>query len=135
MDGRDALPGPIASQCAVAAHLTAEANGYHESFDGKLRDELLQRELFYSLAEAKYLVETCRQHFNQVRPHSSLGYRPPAPLASLSLAIVQLSLKSWTTKRRQVTVRRRFCGWQPGTPPNISGRAIWARLRPESWPI
>jgi putative transposase len=60
-------------------------NGYNESFNGKFRDQLLDRELFYSLAEAKYLVETWRQHFNQVRPHSSLGYRPPAPAAVLPL--------------------------------------------------
>ena len=60
-------------------------NGYNESFNGKFRDELLNRELFYSLAEAQYLVESWRQHFNHVRPHSSLGYRPPAPLAALPL--------------------------------------------------
>ena len=56
-------------------------NGYNESFNGKLRDELLNGELFYSLAEAKYLIEAWRQHFNQVRPHSSLDCRPPAPAA------------------------------------------------------
>jgi transposase InsO family protein len=56
-------------------------NGYNESFNGKLRDELLDRALFYSLAEASYLIECWRRHFNQVRPHSSLGYRPPAPVA------------------------------------------------------
>jgi transposase InsO family protein len=60
-------------------------NGYNESFNGKLRDELLNRELFYSLAEARYLIEAWRQHFNQVRPHSSLGYRPPTPVAILPL--------------------------------------------------
>jgi transposase InsO family protein len=60
-------------------------NGYNESFNGKLRDQLLNRELFYSLAEARYLIEAWRCHFNQVRPHSSLGYRPPAPLAILPL--------------------------------------------------
>ena len=60
-------------------------NGYNESFNGKFRDELLNRELFYSLAEAKYLVENWRQHFNALRPHSSLGYRPPAPAAILPL--------------------------------------------------
>jgi transposase InsO family protein len=47
--------------------------------------KLLNRELFYSLAEAQYLIETWRQHFNQVRPHSSLGYRPPAPATILPL--------------------------------------------------
>ena len=56
-------------------------NGYNESFNGKLRDELLNRELFYSLAEARYLIECWRRHYNQIRPHSSLGYRPPAPAA------------------------------------------------------
>ena len=54
-------------------------NGYVESFNGKLRDELLNREIFYSLGEAKVLIERWRKHYNQVRPHSSLGYRPPAP--------------------------------------------------------
>jgi putative transposase len=54
-------------------------NGYCESFNGKLRDELLNGEIFYSLKEARILIEQWRQHFNTVRPHSSLGYRPPAP--------------------------------------------------------
>lgn len=54
-------------------------NGYVESFNGKLRDELLQREIFYSLEEAKVLIEMWRKHYNTVRPHSSLGYKPPAP--------------------------------------------------------
>lgn len=56
-------------------------NGYVESFNGKLRDELLDREIFYSLSEAKVLIERWRKHYNQVRPHSALGYRPPAPEA------------------------------------------------------
>ena len=54
-------------------------NGYNESFNGKLRDELLNGEVFYSLKEAQTLIEQWRQHYNHVRPHSSLGYRPPAP--------------------------------------------------------
>jgi putative transposase len=54
-------------------------NGYVESFNGKLRDELLDREIFYSLTEAKVLIEMWRKHYNGIRPHSSLGYRPPAP--------------------------------------------------------
>jgi len=56
-------------------------NGYNESFNGKLRDELLDREIFDTLLEAKILVEQWRQQYNHVRPHSSLGYRPPAPAA------------------------------------------------------
>jgi transposase InsO family protein len=56
-------------------------NGYNESFNGKLRDELLSREIFYTLWEATVLVERWRKEYNQVRPQSSLGYRPPAPEA------------------------------------------------------
>jgi transposase InsO family protein len=56
-------------------------NGYVESFNGKLRDELLDREIFYTLQEAKVLIEQWRQHYNRIRPHSSLGYWPPAPEA------------------------------------------------------
>jgi len=56
-------------------------NGYCESFNGKLRDELLNGEIFYTLQEAKVLIERWRVHYNTVRPHSSLGYRPPAPEA------------------------------------------------------
>ena len=56
-------------------------NGYCESFNGSLRDELLNGEIFYSLTEAQILIEAWRRHYNTVRPHSSLGYRPPAPEA------------------------------------------------------
>ena len=54
-------------------------NGYNESFNGKLRDELLNAEIFDTLLEAKVLIERWRRHYNTARPHSSLGYRPPAP--------------------------------------------------------
>ncbi len=56
-------------------------NGYCESFNSKLRDELLNGEIFYSLAEAKIIIEAWRRYYNTERPHSSLGYRPPAPEA------------------------------------------------------
>jgi transposase InsO family protein len=58
-------------------------NGYIESFNGKLRDELLNREIFTTLTEAKVLIAGWRKEYNQVRPHSSLGYRPPAPEARM----------------------------------------------------
>jgi len=61
-------------------------NGYIESFNGKMRDELLNREIFTTLTEAKVLIEQWRREYNQVRPHSSLGYRPPAPEAILTVA-------------------------------------------------
>ena len=54
-------------------------NGYVESFNGKLRDELLNREIFTTLTEAKILIENWRREYNAIRPHSSLGYKPPAP--------------------------------------------------------
>jgi transposase InsO family protein len=53
-------------------------NSYIESFNGRLRDELLDGEIFYTLREANILIERWRTHYNQVRPHSALGYRPPA---------------------------------------------------------
>jgi putative transposase len=56
-------------------------NGYNESFNGKLRDELLNGEIFSTLKEAQILIERWRQEYNTVRPHSALGYRPPAPEA------------------------------------------------------
>ncbi len=58
-------------------------NGYNESFNGKLRDELLNVEIFYSLKEAQILIERWRQEYNTARPHSDLGYRPPAPEAQV----------------------------------------------------
>lgn len=62
-------------------------NGYIESFNGKLRDELLNREIFTTLAEAKILIEEWRKEYNQVRPHSALGYRPPAPEAIMPVTL------------------------------------------------
>jgi transposase InsO family protein len=56
-------------------------NGYNESFNGKLRDEFLNGEIFYTLKEVRVLIEGWRHEYNTIRPHSSLGYRPPAPEA------------------------------------------------------
>lgn len=58
-------------------------SGYCESFNSKLRDALLNGELFYSLAEARIVIEAWRQHYNTLRPHASLGYKPRAPAALL----------------------------------------------------
>ena len=60
-------------------------NGYIESFNGKMRDELLAGEIFYSLTEAQVLIEQWRWHYNQIRPHSSLGYIPPTPATFIEL--------------------------------------------------
>ncbi|MGB2965026.1 MAG: IS3 family transposase [Anaerolineales bacterium] len=60
-------------------------NGYIESFNGKMRDELLAGEIFYSLTEAQIIIEQWRWHYNQIRPHSALGYTPPTPAAFIPL--------------------------------------------------
>ena len=62
-------------------------NGYIESFNGKLRDELLNREIFTTLTEARALIKQWRKEYNHIRPHSSLGYRPPVHEAKLSVAL------------------------------------------------
>jgi putative transposase len=67
-------------------------NGYIESFNGKMRDELLDREIFYTVKEAKVLIEDWRRHYNTKRPHSALNYRPPAPAAILVQPLPQLAL-------------------------------------------
>jgi len=64
-------------------------NGYIESFNGKLRDELINREVFTTLTEAKILTEEWRREYNQFRPHSSLRYRPPVPEAVLPVPMLE----------------------------------------------
>ena len=60
-------------------------NGYCESFNARFRDELLNGEIFYSLKEAQILIEQWRRHYNTKRPHSALGYRPPAPETTIPM--------------------------------------------------
>ena len=69
-------------------------NGYVESFNGKLRDALLDREIFYTLAEAQILVERWRRQYNTVRPHSARGSRPPPPEAIMPTPIDGLIISS-----------------------------------------
>jgi putative transposase len=72
-------------------------NGYIESFNGKLRDELLNGEIFDTLLEAKVLIERWRVEYNTIRPHSALGYRPPAPEA-IQPWKSNLATLGWTSK-------------------------------------
>jgi putative transposase len=81
-------------------------NGYKKGFNGSLHDELLDGEIFYSLAEAIVLIEAWRRHYKTIRPHSSLGDRPPAPetatpplppFASASLHLQAAMAKEATT--------------------------------------
>ena len=62
-------------------------NGYIESFNGKMRDELLNREIFTTLTEARVLIKEWRREYNQIRPHSALAYRPPAPEAIIPVTL------------------------------------------------
>jgi hypothetical protein len=80
-------------------------NGYVESFNSKLRDELLDGEIFYSLKEAQILIEGWRRHYNTIRPHSALGWLPPAPEVSITPAAV------WRARLRQ----SRWHPMQPST--------------------
>jgi putative transposase len=71
--------GAVGAKTAYIAPGSPWENGYVESFNARLRDELLNGEIFYSLREAQIVIESWRRHYNAVRPHQSLGYRPPAP--------------------------------------------------------
>ena len=64
-------------------------NGFVESFNGKMRDEFLNGEIFYSLKEANVLLEQWRVYYNTIRPHSSLGYKPPAPKSVIAVQSLQ----------------------------------------------
>ena len=78
----DAVQKWIGAVGARTAYITPGSpweNGYVESFNARLRDELLNGEIFCSLREAQIVIEQWRRHYNQARPHSSLGYKPPAP--------------------------------------------------------
>ncbi len=69
----------VGARTAYIAHGSPWENGYVESFNARFRDELLNGEVFYSLREAEIIIESWRRHYNAIRPHASLGYRPPAP--------------------------------------------------------
>lgn len=69
-------------------------NGHNESFNGKLCDELLNGEIFYSLKEASILMERWRQHYNHIRPHSSLGYKPPTTILPYPSELSYATLRS-----------------------------------------
>jgi transposase InsO family protein len=91
-------------------------NGYCESFNGKLRDECLNGEIFYSLREAQVLIEMWRKHHNTNRPHRDLGYRRPAPVTRMP-ALAMNSLRSaWTPLPARLNLRcRRSDGLKIGS--------------------
>jgi transposase InsO family protein len=69
----------VGAKTAYIAPGSPWENGYVESFNARFRDELLDGEIFYSLREAQIVIESWRRHYNTIRPHGSIGYRPPAP--------------------------------------------------------
>jgi transposase InsO family protein len=69
----------VGARTAYIAPGSPWENGFIESFNARLRDELLDGEIFYSLKEAQIVIESWRRHYNTLRPHGSLGYKPPAP--------------------------------------------------------
>ena len=69
-------------------------NGYIESFNARLRDEVLNREIFFTLKQAQVIEGMWRKHYNQVRPHSALGYEPPAPEAVLPLLTASIDVQT-----------------------------------------
>src|SRR5215208_954340 len=69
----------VGAKTATIAPGSPWENGYVESFNARLRDALLNGEIFYTLREAEVVIESWRRHYNTVRPHASLGFRPPAP--------------------------------------------------------
>src|SRR5213076_3031406 len=71
--------GAVGAKTAYIAPGSPWENGFIESFNARLRDELLDGEIFYTLREAQIIIESWRRHYNTVRPHASIGYRAPAP--------------------------------------------------------
>jgi len=85
----------VGARTAYIAPGSPWENGYVESFNARLRDELLDGEIFYTLQEAQIVIESWRRHYNAVRPHASLGYKPPAPEGLVP------ALAAWPSARTQ----------------------------------
>jgi len=95
----------VGAKTAYIAPGSPWENGFIESFNARLRDELLDGEIFYSLKEAKIVIESWRRHYNTLRPHGSLGYKPPAP---------EVFVPALSTRAAQQP--------QPGSPPALASR-------------
>ncbi len=112
-------------------------NGYIESFNARLRDELLNGEIFYTLKEAQVLIESWRCHYNAIRPHGSLGYRPPAPgdgrLAKLAarLPLRSAGHPAWSRNPRCTNIRLGPVDGGQINPTRPSSRALTPDYAPE----
>ena len=97
--------GAVGAKTAYIERGSPWENGFIESFNARLRDELLDGEIFYSLAEARIVIESWRRHYNTERPHGSLGYKPPAPEVFIPAFAARASLQP-----------------RPATPPALAER-------------
>ena len=97
--------GAVGAKTAYIERGSPWENGFIESFNARLRDELLDGEIFYSLAEARIVIESWRRHYNTERPHGSLGYRPPAPEVFIPALAARAALQP-----------------RPATPPALADR-------------
>ena len=77
--------GAVGARTAYITPGSPWENGFVESFNARFPDELLNREILYSLKEAQIIIEAWRKHYNTKRPHSALGYRPPAPETTVQM--------------------------------------------------
>ena len=80
--------GAVGAKTAYITPGSPWENGFIESFNARLRDELLDGEIFYTLREAEIVIESWRRHYNTVRPHASIGYRAPAPEVMRPISVV-----------------------------------------------
>jgi putative transposase len=97
--------GAVGAKTAYIERGSPWENGFIESFNARLRDELLDGEIFYSLAEARIVIESWRRHYNTERPHGSLGYKPPAPEVFIPAFAARAALQP-----------------RPATPPTLAER-------------
>jgi putative transposase len=85
----------VGAKTAYIAPGSPWENGFIESFNARLRDELLDGEIFYTLREAQIVIESWRRHYNTIRPHASLEYKPPAP------EVIVPALAAWPAALRR----------------------------------
>lgn len=99
----------VGAKTAYIAPGSPWENGYVESFNARFRDELLDGEIFYSLREAQIIIESWRRHYNTVRPHGSINYKPPAP------DVFVPAFAAWPAAKPD-HLRRPCSGWRPDRP-------------------
>lgn len=99
----------VGAKTAYIAPGSPWENGYVESFNARFRDELLDGEIFYSLREAQIIIESWRRHYNTVRPHGSINYKPPAP------EVFVPAFAAWPAAKPD-HLRRPCSGWRPDRP-------------------